>query len=702
MFATYTARTNGRLAHLSPDDYVYKEYGILCGRYSNTTRLTCYILGDSVLYDMKDNWNDQRAVTVIVRSFEGSTIVLDVYINFNIVIANLHNYRPLARHLSTSVKARQPIQQFNNNNIPELPLLDDFTGQLPENMRTALYRYQQADVLWMQKVEHMILQKTPFARQMRYQAVVVPHALREEYPHVPYTHSGNTILFVDTEYQDIHSMFAAKPEDVTQTTYLTRGAMLGNEVGTGKTLTILSLVQSTAIPDILDPVVNINGETRYASRATLLVCSSHLCKQWEQEVKKHFVNKWKIVVIVDKRSHSKYKYRDLIGADLVIVSDSFLTGGYYKEFLVPRGSISGSVQHTSTLFRKAALSNHSRTVQSRNVCFEMIFWNRIVLDEAHESLHVKRRSHSASNTTLWYSLNSNIMEHLHSRFRWAVSGTINLSTNDSIASMAHFLQIESTTVDIGFNHQDIHWEHKTNISEAYRDILLTGRYSHVKRMMFDCMFMRRTVDQVKAEIDLPNLHEQQIMIQLTDVERALYEDMVHRQVSEDELLQLCCHPLIAPRIRQLDQDRSRTQNIQHRGHGQQKKQDVPIMTLTELSKRLLGKHVEELAELMSAQVSIEEKMDVLSGEIDELETMIGSGTLSTVVQKTLEETLQLKRSKQVKLDTSANKVEIKIARVERLVNYLRQVTKRIREDPKCMICLGEDETIHGVTKCGHS
>ncbi len=652
---------------------------------SGNTTIHFYIIEDNALTPLKMVWGVQTAITVDVVQFTGRhNLILDVYVDFDEMALNIGLYQPLAYALFRSTKRRMTNPVFSVNNIPEFDDPDGFTPKLPNNLSTTLYRYQQADIIWMQKVEHMITHNIPFSQRSRYTPVVVPEDLVDEYPEAQFTHSGDKVLYVDAEHPDTYSMFFASPSEESKITFSTRGAMLGNEVGTGKTLTILSLINSTSMNTINDPVVHIDGETRYASRATLVVCSSHLCEQWKEETKKHFPTSWKVVLIVDKRSHRKYSYKNIIKADLVIVSSAFLVGSYYKEFLVPRGSVHGKIPHTCVQFRKAALSSHSRTTRCSNVCFEMVYWNRIVLDEAHESLSTRRRGQSSD--TLVYSMTSNIMEHLHSRFRWAVSGTIDLQTTETVAAMAHFLQITSVSSNLVFNHLTEQWEHETNTTEAYRNILKSKEFIDVKKMMFDYMFMRRTVDQVKAEIDLPNLIERQVLVQLTDIERRLYDHKAIEKTHPNVLLQMCCHPLIAP----TNVAEDNTNNA------------PSIITLTELSKILLGKHVEELTKLMDLQMKLEEDFDVITSKTQDLKDVIASGTLSDHVLQTLKGTL-LSREQDLRTNQQQmNTISAKIERVEHLVNYLRQVTKRIREDPKCLICLGEDETIHGVTKCGHS
>jgi hypothetical protein len=61
-------------------------------------------------------------------------------------------------------------------------------------------------------------------------------------------------------------------------------------------------------------------EFHYTSKATLILCPSHLCKQWVVEIEKSTKPKLKTFLITTKVQHSKYTYADFAKADVIIVS----------------------------------------------------------------------------------------------------------------------------------------------------------------------------------------------------------------------------------------------------------------------------------------------------------------------------------------------------------------------------------------------
>jgi hypothetical protein len=70
----------------------------------------------------------------------------------------------------------------------------------------------------------------------------------------------------------------------------------------------------------------------YKVRGTLILCPSHLVKQWEKEIEKHTNPQLRTLVITTKTNHVKYTYRDFVQADVVIVSFQFIANrGHYNK-----------------------------------------------------------------------------------------------------------------------------------------------------------------------------------------------------------------------------------------------------------------------------------------------------------------------------------------------------------------------------------
>jgi SNF2 family DNA or RNA helicase len=118
------------------------------------------------------------------------------------------------------------------------------------------------------------------------------------------------------------------------------------------------------------------------SRATLVVCPSHLCRQWQSEAKKTIPNA-KVHLLATIIDHDRLTYEDVMTADLIIVSLNFLQNKSYLNKMKPwfsKNSYSVE-QHMQEI-----KLNGPSTLAERKGCvvFQMIYWYRIVCDEFHE------------------------------------------------------------------------------------------------------------------------------------------------------------------------------------------------------------------------------------------------------------------------------------------------------------------------------
>ena len=72
---------------------------------------------------------------------------------------------------------------------------------------------------------------------------------------------------------------------------------------------------------------SIKSELIY-SNSTLIVCPSHLTKQWESEIYKVFPTA-KIIKLLTKTNHINLTYQNIMESDIIIVSQQFLMNFKY-------------------------------------------------------------------------------------------------------------------------------------------------------------------------------------------------------------------------------------------------------------------------------------------------------------------------------------------------------------------------------------
>mmetsp|Transcript_8739 Transcript_8739/g.21534 ORF Transcript_8739/g.21534 Transcript_8739/m.21534 type:complete len:761 (-) Transcript_8739:614-2896(-) len=153
-------------------------------------------------------------------------------------------------------------------------------------------------------------------------------------------------------------------------------------------------------------------EGRIVTNATLIICPSHLAKQWKQEVAKFLLPKMKkqikVLLITTMPQLNKVSISDIRNADIVVVSiQLFLNPTYQKHSLL-------------YLFTKVTLETHNLTYDhharvQQNTIIEAFFFKRVVLDEGHELFTKSIMSQKISVMT--------VIMCIKSQTRWYVSGT---------------------------------------------------------------------------------------------------------------------------------------------------------------------------------------------------------------------------------------------------------------------------------------
>ena len=110
----------------------------------------------------------------------------------------------------------------------------------------------------------------------------------------------------------------------------TKGGVLSDEMGLGKTITSIALIATNPVSKN-HPVVKYSNNyqmNKLFSKATLVLCPSHLTKQWENEIKKCNPN-FKILSIVTKKDMTNLSVSDIQMADIIITSHQFLMNFKY-------------------------------------------------------------------------------------------------------------------------------------------------------------------------------------------------------------------------------------------------------------------------------------------------------------------------------------------------------------------------------------
>lgn len=334
------------------------------------------------------------------------------------------------------------------------------------------------------------------------------------------------------------------------------GGGLFDEVGLGKTIQMitLSLLNTKNITDKQKiPETNL-----LQSKATIIFCPNNLCGQWLREItsklndeyydiniineakskskvkstdsansepSKNSTNKIpiKLIRLLTKVDYDKVTYQDLLDADFIIVSFTFITGTVYfkklAELLQEKKNFHAKIWEGLLLNQIMLMMNNivinTNNLQNTNVFLQKIFWHRIIIDEFHEVYTNKN-----------YTAITNLLRLMQSSFKWIVTATPFNDINN-VGPFINFL---------------------TNYKEDKPCVILTVP-DLLNFVAIECFrgITRNAVDTIE-HATLPPLIEEIKWLNFSTTERLMYDAYLqdHNNYKDDVYLrQLCCHPQLA-------------------------------------------------------------------------------------------------------------------------------------------------------------
>ena len=306
------------------------------------------------------------------------------------------------------------------------------------------------------------------------------------------------------------------------------GGLLCDEVGLGKTfqmLTLCLLNQSGKLSYFNDNI------KRLQSRATLVMCPNQLCNQWIREITKTINQNYpvKVIPMLTKVHFDKYSYSDILNADFVIVSYTFLSNDvYYKKWLEKEMGKTKATTYINNnfnedLFNTIIENNYNKLKANPSLLFEkgvvlnFINFHRIITDEFHET-----------QTLTKYNYLKKMIPLFSGKYKWCVTGTP-FDKGDCFNSIFDFVT-------------------QYKIMNDKRIIENDNIYNYLSKSFF----RRNTKQSVKNEYQLIPYDEKILYLKFSPTERAIYNaylaDPNIRKFSK-LVRQLCCDPRIADEIK---------------------------------------------------------------------------------------------------------------------------------------------------------
>lgn len=632
---------------------------------------------DKKLYKVKCFYdkNKLKEITEIYTLIYINSDLLEKYVKNNSTIPNfdflmclcLYNYKYKVSkeyndlEISTLDKINKNIDKvINSSLVPSIYNEDDFIDD-HKDITFKLYKYQKHSIKWMLNKE---LNKS------------------EIYFNI------NEEIKIGSIYVDLYKRKLYKLNDKESLKF--HGGCIIDEVGLGKTIQITTL-------SILNNSKNnsfYKNEYLFNSRATLIVCPSQLCGQWYRELNNTINKSYKPIIlkILTKRHFDKYTYQDLLEADFVILSFSFLNN---KNFISSWTNTSNPYNYNynynkvQCLFEdigKNLLLDPLNSLKKTKAVIPTIYWHRIVFDEFHD-IYSNRK----------YAYVQYIMNHFKSNYKWCVTATPFIIKNN-LYNMINFL---------------------SNYKNLFHDKIFLDK-NMVNYLSTNC-FRRNTKKSVENEYTIPSIDHKTIWLEFTHTERLIYTAYIaneNNNIFSTYLRQLCCHPNLANETKNLLSNCKSLNDIENMmiKHYEKKVNRIKnILNKNQEKINLLESNIKKKKLRKKIKKKKKKKSENLNEELflSELNNTNIESINQNVLFKLLSEDKYLDRISLEVLKKSLEKFNLNKNENEKILkghsitlNFYNNVLKRLKNiDEKeeiCPICLENlSKNNIGITSCGH-
>jgi SNF2 family DNA or RNA helicase len=450
--------------------------------------------------------------------------VIDNYINMPI-LNSLCNIYIRDNSNSTSINYITPID--NISFIPNIIIDNKLFSKINNNFNIKLFDYQKKTIMKMIQIENNI--------DMSFDRNINIKIKNDNY-----------------EKQILWDPHNDKIVDKPSKTYiLSSGGILADTMGLGKTITTIGLMHygKTLTKE------EVNNSDRIYSKATIVIVPSHLAKQWVEEYMKAHKDNKKIIVMLTKVHHDKTTYKDIVDADIIIVTNQFLLN--LKNY--------GSINYNYATMNYYNIDDRYKTIfeyykllitepnylDYSNPLFEYFHFNRVIIDEGHELMENENNNSNKTNRFI-----HSFIRNIKCNYKWYISGTP-FTTISGLLNIFNYLNVKIVIDDEIIDMLNIH-NVKIPDNAIIYPYLLTDKtfYSILSNIT-----IRHLKDDVKDNINLLGYSELIEWVELTNAERNIYESkltlkdneyILPKNKSERRLLQqICCHPLVAESFKKI-------------------------------------------------------------------------------------------------------------------------------------------------------
>ncbi len=327
----------------------------------------------------------------------------------------------------------------------------------------------------------------------------------------------------------------------------TTGGVLSDEMGLGKTISSIALIASHPAPEKFPntKMSTISNTEKINSRATVVLCPSHLTKQWEGEIIR-CNPKFKVKTILTKNDYNGLTFEDFIESDIIITSHQFIMNfKFYPTLHYQTCTASNfSFEHRNAsvkqyLGEKISKLGFPGVKELGYPIFEFFNFHRLILDEGHEIFG------EMLGTAALGRYMSQWVSNIDANYYWYVSGTpfVNYTGVKNCAKFIN-LKLEDTERDLIFDYSNTGTNSNSQSYSRNSNFLMNFmNKEYIWNNILNKICIRHRKTDVESQIQIPGYQERLVWLKFTDLERQLY-DAKKGKVTDQYLQQLCCHPLV--------------------------------------------------------------------------------------------------------------------------------------------------------------
>lgn len=320
-----------------------------------------YSYTQSIIHLMRDNSIREKFRFFIehknIDNLQKFTMIIHVYID-KLYLNSIYESPRIPTFLTNLIKY-ESFRKTTPICVKEVSDLRE-NNKLKKDYKREYYNYQKNNIMWMKEFENIITHGFKISTFLSSKDF--------------YTYKINSLdeyLITDPNGN------LKNPDELEQIHIFPKGGVLCDNIGLGKTSTMLGLINETL--------------NELSEQPSLVICPARLCKQWGQEIDIISDLKYKIITTITQFLNfikKKSRFRDF---DIIIISYSFLTNINYQNF-----------QEKSP---------------DNPFLLNKIKWKRVIMDEAHEYISKKKMRRMS------ILLTKKAIEELHFDFIWLCSGT---------------------------------------------------------------------------------------------------------------------------------------------------------------------------------------------------------------------------------------------------------------------------------------